>query len=367
KKAEEAARRIAENDKILFVIGHMRSGPSIAAGRIYKENRVPAITCVATAESVTRGNPWYFRIIFDNEMEARMLAAYITQVQRKNVASIIYDEDAFGSDLTESFENASHLFGLTVNYKWGYDRNKGNLDERLTDIVNELSSAPDLGVVFLAVHAPEGAGLIMKMREKGVNPPLIGGDSLGKRTFPLAFKDFPPEKRNPGVCTNDLFVVSYYIADTASAAGRKVREDYIARYGSDPNDSAMTTYDAVLLGLKAIEESDVTGGNPPEDREKIRRWLAGVNGMNNAFQGVSGYIYFDDQGDAQKTVPIALFKNNRLMSAPVQLNPIKNVEAFREGKSVRVVNGSVGELITSNNEILFLEGMHLRKSDYVYT
>ncbi|MCP4691684.1 MAG: ABC transporter substrate-binding protein, partial [Desulfobacterales bacterium] len=47
KKAEEAARRIAENDKILFVIGHMRSGPSIAAGRIYKENRVPAITCVA--------------------------------------------------------------------------------------------------------------------------------------------------------------------------------------------------------------------------------------------------------------------------------------------------------------------------------
>ncbi len=367
KKAEEAARRIAENDKILFVIGHMRSGPSIAAGRIYKENRIPAITGVATAESVTRGNPWYFRIIFDNEMEARMLAAYITQVQRKSVASIIYDEDAFGSDLADSFEKASHLFGLTVNYKWGYNRNENNLDEQLTDIVNELSSTPDCGVVFLSVHSPEGAALIMKMREKGVNPPLIGSDSLAKRTFPLSFKDFPLEKRNPGACINDLYVASYYISDTASAAGRKVREDYIAKYGSDPNDSGMTTYDAVSFGLKAIDETGVTGENPSGDREKIRRHLAGVNGMNNAFKGVSGYIYFDDEGDALKTVPIALFKNNRLMSAPVQLNPIKNVEEFGKGKSVRIVNGSVGELITSNDEILLIEGMHLRKTDYVYT
>ncbi|MCP4686562.1 MAG: ABC transporter substrate-binding protein, partial [Desulfobacterales bacterium] len=367
KKAAEAARRIADNNDILLVIGHMYSSASIAGGRVYKERRIPAITCVATAESVTRGNPWYFRIIFDNDQQGKMLAAYASQVLGKSIASVIHDENAFGAGLAESFERASHLFGLTVNYKWSYDRNKDNLDGRLTDIVNELSSAPDLGGVFLAVHSPEGAALIMKMREKGVNPPLFGADSLAKRTFAMAFKDFPLEKRNPGVCANDLYVASYYIADTANAAGRKVREDYIARYGSDPNDSTMTTYDAVSMGLKAIDESGVTGENPPGDREKIRRWLAGVNSMNNAFNGVSGYIYFDDQGDAQKTVPIALFKNNRLISAPVQLNPVKNVEEFGKGKSVRVVNGSVGQRITSNDEILLLEGMHLQRTDYVYT
>ena len=51
--AREVAQDIAESDNILLVLGHMFSSTSIAAGEIYEEANIPAISGSATAENVT--------------------------------------------------------------------------------------------------------------------------------------------------------------------------------------------------------------------------------------------------------------------------------------------------------------------------
>ena len=366
-KAISVAREIAENDQILMVIGHRRSDSCIAAGPIYKEHRIPAITPTATAEAVTRGNDWYFRVIFDNEQQGRMLATYVSRILKQSIASIIYDEDAFGKGLAESFERASAEFGLTVNYKWSFDTRESDLEKRLIEIVDELSVTRNCGVIFLAVHSGEAAALIKRMKELGLDPPMIGSDSLAKQSFPHKFKDFPMEKLNPGFCTNDIYVAAYYISDTASLAGKRIRDEYVAKFKENPSAAAMTTYDAVSLGMNAIERTGVKGDNPSEDREKIRNFLSGVNGIGNAFKGVSGYIYFNREGDAQKTVPIALFKNNRMISAPVQLNPVKDFKEIGKSKTGRTVEGSIDKRLKPSDEILFVNGMYMQKTNYVYT
>ncbi|MCP4694732.1 MAG: ABC transporter substrate-binding protein, partial [Desulfobacterales bacterium] len=322
--AEKAARKIAGNNNILLVIGHRYSGASIAAGRIYKKHRIPAITASATAEMVTRDNDWSFRTIFNNQQQGSLLATYVCRILGRNIASIIYDEDAFGRGLTKSFENASQEFGLTVNYKWGFDRKRDDLEKQLSDIVDELKEARNCGIVFLAVHERQGASLIRKIREIGLSVPLIGSDALAKQSFPLQFKDFPMEKLNPGFSTNDLHVASYYLSDTADLDGKRVHNEYVATFKKEPDASAMTTYDAISLGLEAIGKTGAKETDPARRRKKIRDFLAGVNGMNSAYKGVTGYIYFDEEGDAQKSVPVGVFKNNRLISAPVQLSPVKD-------------------------------------------
>ncbi|MCP4693664.1 MAG: mechanosensitive ion channel, partial [Desulfobacterales bacterium] len=90
-----------------------------------------------------------------------------------------------------------------------------------------------------------------------------------------------------------------------------------------------------------------------------------------AYKGVTGYIYFDEEGDAQKSVPVGVFKNNRLISAPVQLSPVKDFKeigsAGVSGMADGLVYGPGEGREKKDDDVLFINGMHLRKTNYVYT
>lgn len=55
-KLPEVDAEIAQNDSIFLVLGHRTSGAFIAAGPVFLANEIPAISCTATADGVSRGN-----------------------------------------------------------------------------------------------------------------------------------------------------------------------------------------------------------------------------------------------------------------------------------------------------------------------
>ena len=69
--ARQRATEIATNPRPLLVLGHRTSAPSIAAGEVYREAGIAAISGSATADELTADNPWYFRTIFSNSFEGR--------------------------------------------------------------------------------------------------------------------------------------------------------------------------------------------------------------------------------------------------------------------------------------------------------
>jgi hypothetical protein len=74
-KAADIAREIVADGRPLLVIGHTISSTSLAAGPIYAEEGLPAITSTANADGVTADNPWYFRTIFGTRMLGLLIAA----------------------------------------------------------------------------------------------------------------------------------------------------------------------------------------------------------------------------------------------------------------------------------------------------
>nr|VFJ92785.1 MAG: hypothetical protein BECKH772A_GA0070896_100487 [Candidatus Kentron sp. H]VFJ93870.1 MAG: hypothetical protein BECKH772B_GA0070898_100526 [Candidatus Kentron sp. H]VFK00383.1 MAG: hypothetical protein BECKH772C_GA0070978_100457 [Candidatus Kentron sp. H] len=62
KKWREIASTIVDSEA-LVVLGHRSSDASIAAGAVYRDREIPAITATAQADEITEGNPWYFRTI----------------------------------------------------------------------------------------------------------------------------------------------------------------------------------------------------------------------------------------------------------------------------------------------------------------
>jgi branched-chain amino acid transport system substrate-binding protein len=71
--ATQVANDIAKSDA-LVVLGHRSSDASIAAGNIYQDKKLPAITGTANNPKVTSDRPYYFRIIYTNPDLAKTLS-----------------------------------------------------------------------------------------------------------------------------------------------------------------------------------------------------------------------------------------------------------------------------------------------------
>ena len=85
-KAYEIANKIVKNNRAVGVIGHYYSSCSISAGKVYKKNKIPAITPASTNVMVTKNNDWYFRAVYNDNLQGRFLANYAIKVlhEKKN-------------------------------------------------------------------------------------------------------------------------------------------------------------------------------------------------------------------------------------------------------------------------------------------
>ncbi|NJL58553.1 MAG: ABC transporter substrate-binding protein [Desulfobacteraceae bacterium] len=146
--AIRVASEISADDRIVLVLGHYYSSTSIAAGEIYRKNGIPAITATASADSVTEGNEWYFRVIPPNGYEGAFIANYLTHLNKDSV-SIIYIQNSYGISLADNFEKAAKGIGLSVKRKWAIDLKSKKLSEDFEKIGAELRSEKSPGMIFL--------------------------------------------------------------------------------------------------------------------------------------------------------------------------------------------------------------------------
>ena len=85
KTAIEKANEIAYKTDALIVIGHRTSAMSIPAGEVYKKAEIPVISGSATADKLTKDNPFYFRVVANNSQQAEILAYYSKNILKKEV------------------------------------------------------------------------------------------------------------------------------------------------------------------------------------------------------------------------------------------------------------------------------------------
>lgn len=360
--AREKAFEIKERSNALVVLGHRNSATCLAAGEIYKKSKIPIITGTATADEITKGNEWYFRTIPNNAQQGKLLAYYIKEILNHSRASIIYDEDPYGTSLLEAFEKTAQQIGITIQYRWSFQSDQRNLDDDLRYIVMDLSAKEDPGVIFLATHDVESVPIIIYMKEFDVDLPIIGGPSVGKQSFYKRFLQFPKEKENPGYYTDGVYASTYFIYDVASAKAQQFRHEFMRRYNKDPGAVSASSYDVAGIAIEAIKKTGSPSGNVEEDRERIRDYLAGLSSVNNAYKGITGHIYFDRDGNAVKSVTIGLFDSQKLISAPIQLNPITNLSKIAKLKRKYGSKDSKDR----PKDILSIDNIYLQLAKVVY-
>jgi len=358
KNAPELAEKMANDGKAVMVLGHYFSSVSYAAGKVYKEKKLPAITASATSDNVTLENDWYFRIIPTNSFQGSFIANYVNKTLRKESASIIYDKDSYGVTLMESFEHAAGRLGMNIKKKWSFDHSSPTIDDDLEQITRELRAMDDPGMIFVATHSGEGVKIITSLKYPGTSYSIIGPDAFGGEAFIKYLREYPQEKLIPGYYSDAIYTISPFIIDIANEKAQVFRHNFVKKYNEEPSWVTAGYYDAMSLAIHAIENAGLSGEEDQiaRDRYRIKEFLSGMTSPENGYEGVNGNIHFNVDGDFDKPLAVGVYKNQRLISTLTQYQLITDLNT---------VENMLKEILEGN--IILIDGKFMNKTKLVYT
>ena len=270
KTATTVAQKLVD-EGVVGVIGHLNSGATIPASKIYADNGIPQISPSATAVAYTAaGYKTAFRVMTNDAQQGSVLGNFaVTKLGAKKIA-IVDDRTAYGQGLADEVEKAVKAAGGEVVAR-------EYTSDRATDFMAILTSikskSPDL--VFFGGMDPQAAPMLKQMKQLGMSAKFLGGDGAQTPQFiSLAGADAEGAlASNPGLPLNVM------------PGGASFKSKFEAKYGKIQNYSPYA-YDAVYVMVEAMKRANST---------EPAKYLAEL--PKTDFQGVTGHIRFDGKGD----------------------------------------------------------------------
>ncbi|MDH5205173.1 MAG: branched-chain amino acid ABC transporter substrate-binding protein, partial [Hylemonella sp.] len=160
--------------KVAGVIGHLNSGTTIPASKIYSDAGIPQISPSATNPKYTRqGFKTAFRVVADDVHLGSTLGKYaVNTLNGKNVA-VIDDRTAYGQGVAEEFTKAAEAAGATVVAKEFTTDKATDFNAILTSIKGKT---PD--VVFFGGMDAVAGPMLKQMKSLGISAKFMGGDGI---------------------------------------------------------------------------------------------------------------------------------------------------------------------------------------------
>ncbi|MDR2795099.1 MAG: ABC transporter substrate-binding protein [Spirochaetaceae bacterium] len=292
-EAANAVQRLITSDKVSLILGSWGSSLSIAGGEVAKDAGIPVIGLSCTNPLVTNGNDWYFRVCFIDPFQGTVMANYAYNDLGANNAVIVREiSNDYSVGLAKFFtDRFVELTGSPASILTTIDYNTGDQDfsAQLTQV---KALNPD--VIFAPGNFTESALVIQQARDLGITAPFIGGDTWETPEFVDVGSD-----RVEGAVFSSFYDSSVAANDVAST----FLTEYIAEYKKDPAAVTALGFDGYLLALDAITRA----GSP--DPSAIRDAIAATDG----FEGATGVVTLDDNGDATKSAFIKEIKSGKFV------------------------------------------------------
>jgi len=294
KEAVLVAQKFIDDSELVVVDGHQFSGATIAAGAKYQAAGLPMITPSATQPDITPLGDYVWRICMTDAVQGKGLANYSVNDLGMSKVAIIYDNSDYGRGLADAYDAGIKAAGGSVVAKEQYAAGDTDFKAQLTKV---KGAGPEL--IFLSGYYPEGAKIAQQASELGIEVQLLGSDGYASDELPKLGK----------AAVEGMLVSTFFDYTKDDPAVLAFVEAYKAKFeGANPDWFAANSYDVVMLAAAAAEKA---GSN---DRTAINEALAEIG----TYEGISGPITFDENGDVIKPLSIVIVQDGALATAPIQ-------------------------------------------------
>jgi branched-chain amino acid transport system substrate-binding protein len=259
--------------KVNGVVGHLNSGTTVPASRIYYNAGIPQVSPASTNPVYTKQKfNTTFRVVANDAKLGGTLGKYAVEKLGAKKIAVIDDRTAYGMGVATEFVKGAK--GAQIVDKQFTNDKATDFNAILTSI---KAKNPDL--VFFGGMDAVGGPLLRQMKALGIKAKFMGGDGVCTDALP----------RLAGTAAADGVV---YCAEAGGVPPelQKNMDDFRARYKKQFNQEvqlyAPYVYDSVMTLAQAMQDANSA------DPKKYLPFLKKVK-----YQGVTGLITFDEFGD----------------------------------------------------------------------
>ncbi|HZM48244.1 MAG TPA: branched-chain amino acid ABC transporter substrate-binding protein [Burkholderiales bacterium] len=266
--------------KVAGVIGHLNSGTTIPASKIYSDAGIPQISPSATAVAVTaQGYKSIFRTMANDAQQGKVLGEYAVGPMSAKRIAIIDDRTAYGQGLADEFEKAAKAGGATIVGREYTNDKATDFRAILTGIKGKK---PDL--VFYGGMDAQAGPMAAQLQSLAVKAKFLGGDGAQSQEF----------IKLAGPAAEGVIASSPGLPLEKMPGSKGFSDKFTGKYGQIQI-YAPYAYDATMTLIEAMQKANST------DPAKYLPELA-----KTSRQGVTGPIGFDEKGDLRNG-PITLY------------------------------------------------------------
>lgn len=275
KQGTSVAQKLVDA-KVAAVVGHLNSGPTVPASKIYASAGIPQISPAATTPVYThQGYKTAFRVVANDNMVGSALAKYAVQTLHAKKIAVIDDRTAFGQGLADEFtKHVRQLKGAEIVSRQYTNDKATDFNAILTQI---RAKKPD--VIFYGGMDAVAGPMLKQMKTLGITARMVSGDGICSEKLPQLAGDALGDDKV--TC-----VVAGGVTDKEQPALDAFTERYRQRYKIPLQTYAPYAYDATMVFAAAMQKANSV------DPAKFLPALAAIR-----YQGVTGTIAFDPNGD----------------------------------------------------------------------
>jgi branched-chain amino acid transport system substrate-binding protein len=290
KQGTSVAQKLVDA-KVNGVIGHLNSGTTIPASKIYSDAGIPQISPSATNPKYTQqGFKTTFRVVANDGQLGGTLGKYAVQTLKGKKIAVIDDRTAYGQGVAEEFVKGAKKAGGAQIVAQQYTNDKAtDFNAILTSI---KSKNPD--VVFFGGMDAVAGPMMRQMKQLGIKAKFMGGDGICTEGLANLAGDAIGEEQV--VCAEAGGVV-----DAQKKGMDDFRAEYKKKFGTDVQIYAPYVYDATMVMVEAMKKAGSA------DPVKYLPELAKIQ-----YKGVTGPIAFDSKGDIKDgTLTLYTYKGGK--------------------------------------------------------
>ena len=289
KQGTAAAQKLCDA-KVAGVVGHLNSGTTIPASKVYNDCGIPHVTGAATNPNLTKpGYKTTFRIIANDNALGAGLAFYAADTLKLKTVAIVDDRTAYGQGVADVFKKTAAAKGMKVV-------DEQFTTDKATDFMAILtaikSKNPD--AIFFGGMDPQAGPLLRQMEQLGMgHVKYFGGD---------------------GVCTSEIAklaagaktLANVVCAEGGSSldkmpGGKAWKAKYDAKYPNQFQVYSPYTYDATFLLVDAMKRANSW------DPKVYTPELLKAN-----FKGVTSTIQFEPNGEMKNpAITLYVYKDGK--------------------------------------------------------
>ncbi|WP_301101905.1 ABC transporter substrate-binding protein [Propionivibrio sp.] len=310
--------------KVNGVIGHLNSGTTIPASKIYFDAGIPQISGSATNPKYTQqGFTTAFRVMANDVQQGKVLGDYAAKQMAAKTVAIIDDRSAYGQGLADEFEKSVIAAGGKV-------ATREFTNDKATDFAAILTKikSKKVDVIFYGGMDAQGGPMTKQLKSLGLKAKFLTGD--GGCT--------PEYIKLAGAASEGQYCSLPGVPLDQMPGGKAFGDAFTAKYGQIQL-YAPYVYDAVMVMVDAMKRANSV---------ESAKFLPEIGKTD--YQGVTARVQFDEKGDL-KGGAISLYQvkdgkweyRETIGGAPVEMAKEAVKEAATAVKDAAVVAGEAAK------------------------